>query len=236
MANLNPNTPIKQYRRKLFETLGSERYSRPYRRGVGRKIESSLPQEGFFIEAGATDGFSESNTYYLERFRNWRGILVEPIPDLYRKCLKERTKSKVYNYALVPFNYPDSHVEMLYGHLMSVVAGAFQSEEREQNHVAKAGRALGFEPYKIQVPARTLTSILDEAGVKEIDFFSLDVEGFELQVLKGLDLDRYLPKYMLVECWNEEYLQGISSYLSKYYPPPEQVSEIDYWFAREARG
>ena len=77
------NTTTK-YRRYLFEFLGSERYSRPYRRGVCSKIEKYLSENGLFIEVGANNGFSESNTYYLERFRNWNGILIEPIPHLYQ--------------------------------------------------------------------------------------------------------------------------------------------------------
>ncbi|MBO4633450.1 MAG: FkbM family methyltransferase [Lentisphaeria bacterium] len=48
-------------------------------------------------------------------------------------------------------------------------------------------------------PARTLTSILDEVKPPRIDFFSLDVEGNELSVLKGLDWEKYSPALILVE-------------------------------------
>lgn len=223
------NSTIK-YRRYFFEFLGSERYSRPYRRGVGKIIEKYLSQNGFFIEVGANNGFSESNTYYLERFKNCKGILIEPIPHLYQECVKERPKSKVFNCALVSSDYPDQEVEMMYGHLMSMVRGAFDSEQVEAERVAKAGRKLGFTPYTIKVPARTLTSILDEANVSEIDFFSLDVEGFELNALKGLDFEKYRPKYMLIECLNEESFQEIESYIANYYNLFERASQVDYLF------
>lgn len=223
------NSTIK-YRRYFFEFLGSERYSRPYRRGVGKIIEKYLSQNGFFIEVGANNGFSESNTYYLERFRNWKGILIEPIPHLYQECVKERPKSTVFNCALVSSDYPEQEVEMMYGHLMSMVRGAFDSEQVEAERVAKAGRKLGFTPYTIKVPARTLTSILDEANVSEIDFFSLDVEGFELNALKGLDFGKYRPKYMLIECLNEESFQEIEAYIANYYNLFERASQVDYLF------
>ena len=49
--------------------------------------------------------------------------------------------------------------------------------------------------------AKPLSRILDEAGSpKSIDFLSLDVEGAELEVLKGIDFDKYCIRYMLVEC------------------------------------
>jgi FkbM family methyltransferase len=219
-----------KYRRYLFEFLGSERYSRPYRRGVGKIIEKYLSQDGFFIEVGANNGFSESNTYYLERFRNWKGILIEPIPHLYQECVKERPSSQVFNCALVSPDYPEPEIEMMYGHLMSLVKGAFDDDEIEAERVAIAGRKLGFTPYKIKVPARTLTSILDEANIPKIDFFSLDVEGFELNALQGLDFDKYRPEFMLVECLDEQSFHEIQSYIANYYNLFERASQVDYLF------
>lgn len=226
----NLKNSILTYRRYLFEFLGSERHSRPYRRGVGTIIEKYLPQNGFFIEVGANNGFSESNTYYLERFRNWKGILIEPIPHLYQECVKERPKSKVFNCALVSQDFPDSQIEMMYGHLMSLVKGAFSDEQLESERVAIAGRKLGFTPYKITVPARILTSILDEANVGKIDFFSLDVEGFELNALQGLNFNKYRPEFMLVECLNEQSFQEIKAYIADYYDLLEKASQVDYLF------
>ncbi len=219
-----------KFRRYFFEFLGSERYSRPYRRGVGKIIEKYLSQNGFFIEVGANNGFSESNTYYLERFRNWKGVLIEPIPHLYQECVKERPNSQVFNCALVSPDYPEPEIEMMYGHLMSLVKGAFDDDDIEAERVAIAGRKLGFTPYKIKVPARTLTSILDEANTPKIDFFSLDVEGFELNALQGLDFDKYLPEYMLIECLNEESFQEIESYIGDRYNLFEKASQVDYLF------
>ncbi|BAY84079.1 methyltransferase FkbM [Calothrix parasitica NIES-267] len=225
------NTTTK-YRRYLFEFLGSERYSRPYRRGVGKFIEKYLSQNGFFIEVGANNGFSESNTYYLERFRNWKGILIEPIPHLYQECVKERPNSQVFNCALVSSDFPEPEIEMMYGHTMSLVKGAFDDNNIESERVAFAGRKLGFTPYSIKVRARTLTSILDEANISKnkIDFFSLDVEGFELNALQGLDFNKYRPEFMLIECLNEKSFQEINSYISDYYDLDEKASQVDYLF------
>ena len=63
-------------------------------------------QPGIFIEAGGNDGISQSNTLYFERHHQWRGILVEGIPDLAEKCLANRPRAWVENCDLVPFDFP----------------------------------------------------------------------------------------------------------------------------------
>jgi FkbM family methyltransferase len=55
------------------------------------------------------------------------------------------------------------------------------------------------------VNSKTLTKILDEVSAPSlIDFFSLDVEGFEDQVIKGINFDKYNFKYFLIETQNDE--------------------------------
>ncbi len=216
-------------RRNLFESLGSEKYSRPSLFNIDRKLEKYLTEKnGFFIEVGANDGYSQSNTYYLERFRGWQGILIEGVPQLYQLCVRERPNSQVFNCALVADDYSESFVTMKYANLMSIVKGAHKSQDADENHV-RQGVAVqkNVVPYEIKVPARTLTSILDECQVREIDFFSLDVEGFELNVLKGLNFDKYRPKYMLIEA---RFRQEIEDYISNLYSVEAQLSVHDFLY------
>ncbi|MFB0534674.1 MAG: FkbM family methyltransferase [Anaerolineae bacterium] len=226
---------LKRYRRRLYEFFGSDHYSHPALNQIDRKLEKYMPyKNGFFIEAGASDGFAQSNTYYFERFLNWRGILVEPIPELYEKCVKERPNSILFNCALVSADYDDQSVTMMYSNLMSLVKGAQKSDTADLEHVRcgmKIQRSVE-KIYEVVVPARTLTSILDEVSVKEIDFFSLDVEGYELNVLKGLDLDRYRPKYMLIEA---RFRDEIEDYLAEYYQVIDELSKHDVIYIRKGR-
>jgi FkbM family methyltransferase len=213
-------------RKKICEAIGLDFYSRPSLYNIDRQLEKYLNyRNGFFIEVGANDGYNQSNTYYLETFRKWRGILIEGIPELYQQCLEERPQAEVYNCALVADDFTDSQVTMYYGNLMSVVRGSRKSEaaDREQIELGKQVQK-AFDSYEIQVPARTLTSILDECQVKEIDFFSLDVEGFELNVLKGLDFKKYQPKYMLIEA---TFPEEIEDYISDKYIEIDRLSHHD---------
>ena len=68
-------------RRRAFERRGSARYSTPALHDMDRQLDRIIDQDGgVFVEAGGYDGFTQSNTYYLERFRAWSGVLVEPMP------------------------------------------------------------------------------------------------------------------------------------------------------------
>jgi FkbM family methyltransferase len=221
-------------RRRAAEARGSAELSRPALHGMDAALDRILDQDGgFFVEAGANDGFDQSNTYYLERFRGWRGVLVEPIPSLYREAVAERPASRVFNCALVPFGHPEPTVRMRYGNLMSVVRGAKGSDDADAAHTAGAF-ALGMEPeYEVDVPARTLSSLLDEAGAPEIDLLSLDVEGFEPQVLRGLDLERHAPRWALIEILDPEAGRArIEELLGERYVLAEQLSPHDFLYRR----
>lgn len=98
-------------------------------------------QNGFFIEAGANDGISQSNTLYFEKYMRWKGLLIEPIPDLAKKCRVNRPSCIVENCALVSSNFKNDSIEMQYANLMSLVKGAMKTEKEEMDHIEKGGVA-----------------------------------------------------------------------------------------------
>jgi FkbM family methyltransferase len=193
--------PLARLRRTTCEALGNARYSRPAQHQLDRRLERHLDiDRGFFVEAGANDGYLLSNTYYFEKIRGWNGLLVEPVPELATECRRNR-RARVFQAALVAAARPGETVELHFAGLMSTVAGALGDAAVTADHVAKGLAVQGLNgSYQLQVPARTLTDILDEARVtREIDLLSLDVEGGELAALRGLDLGRYAPRFICVE-------------------------------------
>ncbi len=182
------------YRARLAERLGSRRFSRPALHDLDRRLEPHLPPgPGVFVEAGAHDGFTQSNTYYLERFRGWRGLLVEPVPELHAKAAARRPRSHVAHAALVGPGFGAPTVTVRFGDLMSTLA------EADPAHAAAGLETAGRAGYEVEVPARTLGALLDEAGLDRVDLLVLDVEGRELDALAGLDLERTAPGLVLLE-------------------------------------
>ena len=193
--------------------------------GLDLKLRHYLKfRNGFFVEAGANNGLAQSNTLYFEKYYGWKGVLVEPIPELADQCRKNRPGSVVENAALVPFDFGARSIAMRYCGLMSLVKGAMKSEAEDLSHVKIGCEIQKITSYEVQVPARTLTSVLDQYQVGGIDLMSLDVEGFELNVLRGLDLDKYRPKFILVEA---RFREEINSHLKPYYEVAAELSEHD---------
>ena len=185
-------------------------------------------ERGFFIEAGANDGVTYSNTLYFERYAKWDGLLIEPIPELAMKCKLNRPKCIVENCALVPLSFPHQQIRMQYCNLMSLVEGARKSDQDEREHIRLGTEVQpGVEPYEVMVPAKPLSEILLSYDISEIDFLSLDVEGYELSVLKGLNFELHKPKYILVEA---NYLDEIQQFLLPLYDIEAKLSQHDILF------
>ena len=160
-------------------------------------------QKGFFIELGANDGLTQSNTAYFEFYRGWKGLLIEPSVEKYKQCIANRQNSIVQNYACVDNNYQLDHILGDFdGGLMSSVNG---SRLNSGNLVS--------------VPTTTLEKLLDQYTNpgQVIDLLSLDTEGYELPILKGLNLDKYRPRYMIIEIYTKDFNEIVTFLLSHNY-------------------
>jgi FkbM family methyltransferase len=201
---------------------------------IDRRLEKYLSfDDGFFVELGANDGRFQSNTLYFERVRNWKGVLVEPAPNLFLKCRKNRSpRNYIVCAACVPFDYKAEFVKILYSNAMSVSLD-LESDIADPAAHAELGRQF-LQPsetlFTFGAVAATLDSILRNAKAPAlIDLLSLDVEGSEVEVLKGVDYDAYRFRYMLIESRSPSKLRDYLE--SRQYRLIEMLSEQDYLFA-----
>lgn len=132
--------------------------------------------DGFFLELGANNGLHASNTKFLEDKLNYKGILIEASPILYSGLVKNRPNTKNYNFAI---SETEGEVEFIGHKATSGMTHTMTDAHRE-------AWKLDNQPiYK--VPTSRIDTITKENDVKRIDFFSLDVEGGELDVMKTID-------------------------------------------------
>jgi FkbM family methyltransferase len=216
-------------RREVAEARGDDSLSRPALHELDRKLNEIIGRDGgFFVEAGAHDGFTQSNTYWLEHFRGWRGLLIEPMPELAAEARLSRPTSTVVECALVSADDGREQLHMRFGDLMSMVDGARDADW------PSLGTMLGWrDPRELDVDARTLSSLLDEIGAPEVDLLSLDVEGFEAQALRGLDLPRHAPRYVLVEIHDRDRDKPpVDEVLSELYAEHGWLSPLDLLYVR----
>lgn len=179
---------------------------------IDRLFRNNL--SGFFIDIGAHDGVTYSNTYFFEINRNYSGLCFEPNPDVYPQLIKNR-KCECINSAVsnktesVKFTKGTGYTEMLSG----------ISKFRDNRQIERTDKDIsihGGEVTEIEVPAVNLNEVLNQRNIKIIDFLSLDIEGGELIVLKSIDLKEIIIKVIVVELNFPETKIEIGNYLKAF--------------------
>jgi FkbM family methyltransferase len=130
-----------------------------------------LQANGFFIECGAFDGVTFSNTFFLERKLNWSGVLIEADPNNFVHAL---TKGR--NVTLVPACLSLSTKPKLSKFVFG--GGVFSKIDQESSTKS------------CKVQCLPLYSILLALNQTTVDLFSLDIEGNELDVLRTIPFDK----------------------------------------------
>lgn len=148
---------------------------------------------GFFIEAGAFDGYAFSVTYALEAI-GWTGLLVEPLPERKESCAARRPHSRVVHAALGPDGSQGTTrltaVADQYGGMLSFTGSdTAHARQMAQNRHATTS---------VDVPLTSLNALLEQHS-GPIDAAVIDVEGMEVEVLKGFDLGRFRPRVLIIE-------------------------------------
>jgi hypothetical protein len=171
-------------RRRYFSQKGQDRWV----------VERALPgrRNGYFVELGAGDGRTHSNTYVLERDHGWNGLLIEANPN-YCKAIALRRKCE-HVQACVDRDQGEQAFLAL-GYL-----GGLISEDTDHAPTRRAALLAKHRSKIMTLPVHRLADVLVAADAPtEIDYLSIDVEGAEHRILESFPFDRFAFKALTVE-------------------------------------
>lgn len=158
------------------------------------------PKKGFFVDIGAHNGVSLSNTFFYEKELGWQGICIEPIPEIFEQlrnnrscicingCISDRTGIVEFTQLICPSMY----IEMLSG----------ITEKYDPKHIQRINSELAQcngSKKIIKVQSYLLADLLDQYGIDEVDYLSLDTEGGELDILRTIPFKRIKINVISVE-------------------------------------
>jgi FkbM family methyltransferase len=142
-------------------------------------------RDGVFVEVGANDPVAGSQTWLLEQ-NGWQGVLVEPQASLCEKLRPARPRSQVFQVAC-SCPRSEGEADLI---LTEYDGNATLKPQRDSHGINYVGAE--------RVRITTLDSVSEAAGLSHIDFLSLDMEGHELEVMRGLDFAKYKPDLILI--------------------------------------
>lgn len=175
-------------------------------------------REGIFVEFGADDGILNSNSFLLEKKYDWSGLLVEPNPTI-QKVLRNNRSCNIENYIVSSKSNKNIKFE--------------SRKDRQQSEVYKVGNKL-YNSKIFNIETIKLDDLLEKNKIKKgFDFLSIDVEGNELEVLKGFNLKYWKPKIIIIEHnFNKYKMRKITKIIEEqgYKKELPIFSFHDFWF------
>ena len=169
---------------------------------------------GFFVEVGACDGLVHSNSFFLEKNRNWSGILCEPAEFWHKELTINRPncfieKKPIFNALIKKVNF-------------SIKKGGRSHIDNNSN-----------DKNLVSLNSITLNQLFSEQGVSKIDYLSVDTEGSEFDILSDLNYIKYRPTIITVEHNYKKTIRKKIFQLLKdknYSRVFKSISRFDDWF------
>lgn len=211
--------------RDIYQDVFSpERVSRGYQSQMGQDMFLNRwffkdRGPGFFVDVGAFDGISGSNTFYFEKHLHWNGIAFEPNPYAFEKLRAARSCRLIQGCAYhhdgeVPFlalserdradggksRLPRSMLSMIFDstHGGAMLSGIPEHMDQLQ-WVEWIRKPMRLDQTQATVPCHRIDTALADSGVEIVDYLSIDVEGAEVEVLQGIDFDKVQVNVIGVE-------------------------------------
>jgi FkbM family methyltransferase len=163
---------------------------------------SFIESPGFFVEIGAYDGITHSNTHHLVQ-NGWKGLYVEPIKEYYNACVethKDKEGVSIYNYLISDYDG--------IGRIFKAGEGSSADEDTIDFMIKNDMRWATNASDKVveELSCLKLSSFLEKVKCpNDIDLLVIDTESYEWKVIKTLDLKKYNVKCIVIELHENEH-------------------------------
>ena len=198
-------------------------------------IKSYFPEgyKGICIEVGAANGVKGSNTLYFEE-RGWDVLCIEPNPEHEESLERHRKLVRYFACGRETGTFPLTIFRVGENNIASSLTSLNPDKRLVDDHAT-----LINEKYELEVKVETLSNIIKNEvkqtrfeNIRKIDFISIDTEGTELDVLKGLDFSRYNVTLLVVENnYNDKEIEDFM--MSKGYRKDRRYKINDFYIKDE---
>jgi len=191
-------------------------------------------RNGFYLEVGAYNGISESVSLRFEKELKWSGLLIEPNPLHFKYLKKNRSNNICLNFICLSKEYLKKKLYIKNLNLMSHIVDDknkiyFKDYPIERiNLLAKEANLGNFKSYECKI--EILENIFEKFNINIIDLAIIDVEGSELELLKGINFEKIKINYFCIESYNFEKLNQFM--INKNYEFLKKLHREDYVFKR----
>lgn len=150
--------------------------------------------KGLFVDIGANDGISFSNTYAFEQ-KGWTGYCVEPLDEVYESLVKNRPGSYCVN-AIISDISGESEFLSIEGYCQMLSGELKKYDPQHLKRIDEEIAQYGGSKKLVTITSYMFDDLIKE---KEIDYLSIDVEGGELDIIKSIDFEKYFIKVISIE-------------------------------------
>lgn len=177
--------------------MSNKYYSQHQQDFVLDRVIFEQDKPGFFLDIGANDGVTYSNTYFLEKNRKWSGICVEPLPNAFQKLSSERS-CILENCAIGAETKKEVLMEISgYSEMLSGL-----KKNYNKKHLSRIDSEIdtyGGSRNEIVIDCVKANELLAKHHVIHIDYCNIDTEGSELEILNSIDYSKYEIDVITVE-------------------------------------
>jgi FkbM family methyltransferase len=143
--------------------------------------------------------------------------LVEAAPHKFVECVRNRPRSIVEHCALVPPDFEGKCVEIRYSNLMSYAPALARIDGQKQimdgsEYLSGPEKKLSSQAFL--APARTMQEVISKHNIQQIDFMVLDMEGAEIEALRGMNFHLCRVENILIEVRDVRDLRTTDEFLS----------------------